>query len=254
MLSKEELVKLISSESVANTIRWKTPTSIMIGFSPLKLADKCISDEKSKYATVKVFNPTEHRYQEEKVRVGKILGVVLRGGNIYGWASQPYKLEKKIGEYSLEPKESGIKISKEKSKTIIPLIFHKLATVLMENTDKKVKVKPMFDNRHIRQLAKIIENPEDRVLRAVNRAVQNAKGVEEFSIICRMYGGGRERTAVTFKYLYEIHGISEVPEQWGNGISVYSKETENMLVGAETALDGQLYYFRLHQKDIPKYT
>ncbi len=252
MLTKAELTKLVSLEDAKNTIKWKTPTSIFIGLSPLKLSDDCAEDEKGKFASVKVFNPTEHRYQDEQIRLGKVLGVVLRGGDIYGWAKQNYKLEKRLGEYSLEPKQSGIKIKVDKSKNILPEL-HTLSNALIENINKPTKSKPLFTASHISQLTKISQNQENRVAKAINRVFHNAKGVEQFSLICRMYGGGRERTAITFKYLYDTHKISEVPEQWGSGVSVYSKETEKILIGAETGLDGKLYYFRLHQKDIPKY-
>jgi hypothetical protein len=250
MLTKAELAKLVSLEK--DTINWKTPTSIFIGLSALKLTDECSEDEKSKHGTVKVFNPTEHRYQDEKLRIGKVLGVVLRGSNIYGWAMQDYKLKKKVGEYSFEPKESNIILAMDKSKSILPEL-QQLSVALLNNIDKNTRVKPMFSSAHISQLEKLTKNQEDRVLLALNRVFHNAKGVDKFSIICRMYGGGRERKAITFKNLYEKYKISEVPEQWGDGISVYSKETENMLIGTETGFDGRLYYFRLHQKDIPKY-
>lgn len=256
--TKDALIAIVVAESEDNTIRWKTPTSIMIGLSPLKLAPYCLTDKKGAYVTTRVFNPTEHRYQYEKVRVGTVTGVVLRGGDIYGWASQPYVLEKKAGEYSLEPKASGVKIRRDLTTTVSGALrpsLHALTKSLMENVEKKGnRVDPTFAPSHLRQLAKISEGAgDDQVVRAVERALRNAKGVEEARLVCRMYGGGRERTAVTFKHLYEKHGIREVPEQWDDGISVYSKETEKMLIGAERAFDGSLYYFRLHQKDIPKY-
>lgn len=94
---------------------------------------------------------------------------------------------------------------------------------------------------------------DDRVLRAVERAFRRAKGVEEARLVGRMYGGGRARTAVTLRHLREKYGIARVPEQWGEGVSVYSKDTASMLIGFEEGLDGARSYFRVHQKDIPNY-
>ena len=163
-------------------------------------------------------------------------------------------LEKKAGEYSFQPPHAaGIKVKANTSTDIRP-VFKDLATIMLENTQKKTKIKPLFDNTHLTQLKAVTYDIDNRVLRALNRAYHTIKGATEFAIVVRMYGGGRTRRAMTFKALHERHQISEVPEAWGNGISVYSKKTAKMLIGCETALDGKIFYFRLHQKDIPTYT
>jgi hypothetical protein len=94
---------------------------------------------------------------------------------------------------------------------------------------------------------------ENRCSKAIQRVFRNAKGVKEFTLICRMYGGERVRTAITFKELYETYNIDIVPEQWGSGFTKYSEATKMMLIGFETDLDGNKFYIRLQQKDLPKY-
>jgi hypothetical protein len=247
---KEKISKIVFQAE--NTIRWKTPTSIFIGLSPMKMTTVCKEDEKGAYAMSKVFNPTEHRYQDEKLRKNKILGVVLRGDNMYGWASQPYKLEKKIGEFSLQPKIYRFNATVTPTKSILHEV-HVLMTSLLQNIDKRTRIKSLYDKSHLYQLQKIVDGKEDRVPKALNRLFHNSKCVQDFAVVCRLYGGGNQRIAMTFRDLSAIHGINEIPEQWGNGSTTISKETEMMLVGCEIGPDGSLKYIRLFAKDIPTY-
>lgn len=220
---KEELVKIVDKES-ENTIEWLTPTSIFIGISPIKLPDE--------FKAIKVRNPVENRYQEEKFRVGKLNGIVLRGGTKYGWASQPLKLEKKPGEYSYQP-------ATHKDE------FASLKTAI-ESQKKSNGVKPLFDYRHVTQYNKMM----DTLPKPIEKL---KKEFDSYKIVARLYGGGLKRKAITFQTLYEKHNIKEIPEQWGDGVSHYSNTTKDYLVGCEYKLDGTLQYIRLKHGDLPKY-
>jgi hypothetical protein len=223
MNSKEDLAKIVDNET-EHVIEWLTPTSIFIGISPLKL------DEETKL--VKVRNPVENRYQEEKFRVGNINGIVLRGGTKYGWAKQPLKLEKKPGEYSYQP-------ATKKDE------FSSLETAI--KTQKKSNgVKPLFDYRHLTQYNKImgtLPKPIEKL----------KKNFDSYKIVARLYGGGLKRKAITFQTLHDKYNISEIPEQWGDGVTQYSNNTKDFLVGCEYKLDGTLQYVRLQKGDLPKY-
>lgn len=94
-------------------------------------------------------------------------------------------------------------------------------------------------------------DPGHRVVRAVNAAYRNMKGVEDCRIIARMFGGGRARVAMTFRTLFERHHIRVVPEQWGDAVSIYGPETAPMLIGCEYGPDGIMHYIRVHQRDVP---
>lgn len=222
-MHKEDIATLVAKET-ENVIEWLTPTSIFIGISPLKL-----SEEETKL--VKVYNPVENRYQEEKFRVGKINGIVLRGGTKYGWASQPLKLEKKQGEYSYQPatkKEDFASLEKA-----------------IKSQKKSNGVKPLFDYRHVSQY--------NRMMSALPKPIEKLK--KEFGIykiVARLYGGGLKRKAVTFQTLHDKHNIKEIPEQWGDGVIEYSDKTKDYLVGCEYKLDGTLQYIRLQKGDLPK--
>lgn len=222
-MSKEDLVILVDNES-ENVIEWLTPTSIFIGISPLKLDEE--------FKVIKVRNPVENRYQEEKFKVGKLNGIVLRGGTKYGWSSQPLKLEKKPGEYSHQP-------AKNKE------AFASLETAI--KTQKKSNgVKPLFDYRHITQY--------NRMMVTLPKPIEKLKkAFDSYRIVARLYGGGLKRKAVTFQTLYDKYNISEIPEQWGDGVSKYSNKTKDYLVGCEYKLDGTLQYIRLQKGDLPKY-
>jgi hypothetical protein len=222
-MNKEDIATLVSKET-ENAIEWLTPTSIFIGISPLNLPEET--------KLVKVYNPIEHRYQEEKFRVGKINGIVLRGGTKYGWASQPLKLERKPGEYSYQPATKKDELA-SLEKAIV--------------TKKKSNgVKPLFDYRHVTQY--------NRMMSALPKPIEKLKKeFESYKIVARLYGGGLKRKAVTFQTLYEKHNISEIPEQWGDGIIKYSEKTKDYLVGCEYKLDGiTLQYIRLQKGDLPK--
>jgi hypothetical protein len=223
MNSKEELAKIVDNET-EHVIEWLTPTSIFIGISPLKL------DEETKL--VKVRNPVENRYQEEKFRVGNINGIVLRGGTKYGWAKQPLKLEKKPGEYSYQPATKKDELAS-------------LETAI--KTQKKSNgVKPLFDYRHLTQYNKImgtLPKPVEKL----------KKNFDSYKIVARLYGGGLKRKAITFQTLHDKYNISEIPEQWGDGVTQYSNNTKDFLVGCEYKLDGTLQYVRLQKGDLPKY-
>ena len=223
MSKKEDLVKIIDKES-ENVIEWLTPTSIFIGISPLKL------EEETK--VIKVRNPIENRYQEEKFRVGKLNGIVLRGGTKYGWSKQPLKLERKPGEYSYQPATKKDELASLES------------AILSEK--KSNGVKPLFDYRHVSQYKRMIATLPKPIERL-------KKEFESYKIVARLYGGGLKRKAVTFQTLYEKYNISEIPEQWGDGVSQYSKKTKDYLVGCEYKLDGTLQYIRLKNGDLPKY-
>jgi hypothetical protein len=243
---KNELIEIVSKSK--NQIKWITPVSIFLGITPTKIIEEEFEkDEKGLYKEVKVFNPIEKRYQNEKLRVGKVHGIVLRGGNIYGWASQPYKLKKLKNEYSFQPKQSGIKVKPENQKDILEEL-----SVLIDALVKN-KIAPNTDIKHLKQLHKISQNPSNRCSKAIQSVFRKAKGVKEFELVCRMFGGERERTAITFRELYETYKIDTVPEQWGTGFTKYSKANENLLIGYETDLDGNKFYVRLHKKDIPVY-
>jgi len=223
MNSKEALTKIVDNET-EHVIEWLTPTSIFIGISPLKL------DEETKL--VKVRNPVENRYQEEKFRVGKLNGIVLRGGTKYGWASQPLKLERKPGEYSYQPATKKDELAS-------------LETAI--KTQKKSNgVKPLFDYRHLTQYNKImgtLPKPIEKL----------KKHFDNYKIVARLYGGGLKRKAITFQTLHDKYNISEIPEQWGDGVTQYSNNTKDFLVGCEYKLDGTLQYIRLKNGDLPKY-
>lgn len=222
-MQKHDLINIVDKET-ENVIEWLTPTSIFIGISPLKLR------EEEKY--IKVRNPVENRYQEEKFRVGKINGIVLRGGTKYGWASQPLKLEKKPGEYSYQPATKKDEFSSLKT--------------AIHSQKKSNGVEPLFDYRHVTQYNKMM----DTLPKPIEKL---KKEFDSFKIVARLYGGGLKRKAIRFKTLYDKYNISEIPEQWGSGVSQYSQTTKDYLVGCEYKLDGTLQYIRLKNSDLPKY-
>lgn len=221
-MQKDDLVAIVDKET-EDVIEWLTPTSIFIGISPLKLDEE--------FKLIKVRNPVENRYQEEKFKVGKVNGIVLRGGTKYGWASQPLKLEKKPGEYSYQPTKKAE--------------FSSLKTAI-HSQKKSNGVKPLFDYRHITQYNKMM----DTLPKPIEKL---KKEFDSYTIVARLYGGGLKRKAITFKKLYEKYNISEIPEQWGDGVSQYSQTTTDYLVGCEYKLDGTLQYIRLKNGDLPKY-
>jgi hypothetical protein len=223
MNNKEDLAKNIDKET-ENVIEWLTPTSIFIGISPLKL------EEETK--VIKVRNPIENRYQEEKFRVGKLNGIVLRGGTKYGWASQPLKLERKLGEYSYQP-------ATKKDE------FLSLETAI-KSQKKSNGVKPLFDYRHVSQY--------NRMMNTLPKPIERLKKqFDSYKIVARLYGGGLKRKAITFQTLYDKYNISEIPEQWGDNFVQYSSKTKDYLIGCEYKLDGTLQYIRLKSGDLPKY-
>jgi hypothetical protein len=253
MLSKAALARLVWNANDDGVVSWRTPTSIFIGLSPVKLARGCPFDEKGPFATVRVFNPVEHRHQQEKLREGKVIGVVLRGGRIYGWASQPYHLEHKKGEYRFQPSAGRHPPSHAPGSDIRRCVQRLSSLLLLEATfprSRRRRIQPLFDQAHIEQLRDITANIDNRVVRAVNTALRRQKGADACRVVARMYGGGRIRKAMTFQHLYETYHIREVPEQWGDGTVTYSPETASMLIGSELGADGALYYLRLHEKDV----
>jgi hypothetical protein len=224
-MQKEDLVKIVDKET-ENSIEWLTPTSIFIGISPLKLEED--------FKAIKVRNPVENRYQEEKFRVGNINGIVLRGGTKYGWSKQPLKIERKPGEYSYQPATKRDEFaSLEKA---------------IETQKKSNGVKPLFDYRHLSQYKRMIS-----ALSLPAPIEKLKKEFDSYKIVARLYGGGLKRKAVTFQTLYDKYNISEIPEQWGSGVSQYSNKTKDYLIGCEYKLDGTLQYIRLKNGDLPKY-
>lgn len=221
MNTKENLCKIVDKET---GIEWLTPTSIFIGISPLKLDEE--------FKAIKVRNPVENRYQEEKFRVGNINGIVLRGGTKYGWSKQPLKIERKPGEYSYQPATKRDE-------------FASLETAI-ETQKKSNGVKPLFDYRHVSQYSRMM----DTLPKPIERL---KKQFDSYKIVARLYGGGLKRKAITFQTLYDKYNIKEIPEQWGDGVSHYSSKTKDYLVGCEYKLDGTLQYIRLKKGDLPKY-
>lgn len=80
-------------ESSATLHFWRVPSSLFFGLTPTRLGDRATFSEARQVMETShvVVNPAEqHRQQEETFRMGKLVGVILRGDGPapYGWTSQ----------------------------------------------------------------------------------------------------------------------------------------------------------------------
>lgn len=236
MISKDNIAHNIAASNTIPRIHWRVPTSIFIGIAPLKFANYQ-KDEKGEFVSVKVFNPAEHRWQSEKLRIGKATGIVLRGGRSFGWASQPLKPDARPDDFmrTLKVKEWGDAISK-------------LKRAARSERNEKSSIEPS----HMAQLTKCTIG--SRVQKAIARLSKSLvrAGVVKSKLVARMYGGASYRTVSTFGKLYDTLGIDAVPEMWGNGVTSISPKTRDLLVGFETKPDGSITYIRLARADVPK--
>ena len=69
---------------------WRVPTSIFFGLNPTTMGKAAYyNSEKNRYEIkVEVDNPAENRRQTETLKEASYTGVILRGGELYGWTSQ----------------------------------------------------------------------------------------------------------------------------------------------------------------------
>ena len=229
----DSIAHLIAAEQDSlHVLHWRTPTSIFIGISPLKFAKKSIQS-----AAVRAFNPAEHRWQIETVRVGKATGIVLRGGRSYGWASQSVVPEDRAGDY----------MCNLGSPRTLPGAIAKLQRAVLACTDTCAS----FDTKHKSQLLRL--NSLSRPTRAIARLIRSVlrAGVTRFRFVVRLYGGACTRTVATFGDVARHLKIDTVPEMWGDGRTRISSATRDLLVGFETRPDGTISYVRISRADVP---
>lgn len=213
---------------------WCSHTSIFIGILPIALPNGSPSDEKGVYAPVSMYNPVERRHQMEKLRVGRIIGIVLQGGTQYSWASQPLQLATRRGEYRFQHRtRSGAMDS----------LSAEIARCMRSSSHPAHIVAS-----HAEQYHRMLRGESTRELRALLRL---ASHVKDHRIVCRMYGGGLRRVAMNFGALHDYHGIDSVPDQWNDDMLPYSRAARTLLVGYEMRRDGTRAYIRVSPRDAP---
>lgn len=235
--ARKQIIRMVKKMK-DKQVTWKTHTSIFIGLSPTKL-NSTVCDEKGPHVPVLVWNPIEKRMQEEKLRLNKAHGIVLRRTPKYGWASQPYHMKSIDGVFA---RDISSDTYAPKKKLSFMKTFDKMVQAIRETIKTPVRTRPFprYEKGQLRM----------RNLRAICSALWNmASQVDgEFKFIARVYGGNVTRHGVTFKHLRDAFGVDKVPEQYGDGYSTYNP---TMIIGYEKRKNGEEVYLRLVKGDLP---
>ena len=248
------IIQEIDKIDKAHTFDWQTFTNLYVGIAPfnLKTSQK---DDKGAFVTANVNNLVEKRFQDEKLRQEKSLGVVLRGGQKYGWASQAYVMEHKVGIFAHDISKQ-FAISPTITKRAFIVLFKELILALIESLKiTHVGLQPNFMKAHILQLKRIYKEPngESEIHTALYEIIKQTKNnVGSFKLIARAFGGNSDRHGCTFKTLYDARGITRIPEMFGDNYTEYSSKTKNAIVGYEKIYDGSKKYLRLVASDLPR--
>ena len=232
---------------------WQVPTSIFIGVRP-------VSDFSSQYTynatksrhefECSVPNPTENRTQTEPFKSDKYVGIVFRGNNKYGWASQGYPLKAKYDGHFAIHCPAGQTVTS----TDLPRLFQSVCEQLktsMNTMMADLTCPPHIDDEH---KTDVVSNGYQLLQQAFEHVMETEQAVEGqktlYEVVALTYGGGDLRVCSNLGYYSAEHrDVTHVPEMWGNQRLDIRTNTDD-LVGFQRLGEDDLKYVRLAMGDV----
>lgn len=237
---------------------WRVPTSVFFGLSPEHLGDGAeVHSVKGKQLVVEVHNPAEQRMQKEAFRLDKYTGVILRGGDVYGWATTP------LDPGSLPSTLFCVPLT---PRAIQPGTVGKMLRAAAAELLNAVDVPGALVPTTVRgQLHALANGTDDNRIASALESVMAADPTSRFVFTGRLYGGGPWRGCLTFEELARkaapVSGrmqgrfggrVVMVDEMFGDRKLALASHSKDTLVGCEWRKDGTVAYVRVTPNDVPE--